>query len=123
MQYTLTSTLQMLTTITIKAFQGDPAHHLVQVFQCHLGTDRLVRPFRNTSWQTVDLVNNSDAFYATWDAEFELKVPGREGIMEGRGIAHCVRKDGKVSVWTMYEDPTPFVEMAMKRQKAQEPGS
>jgi hypothetical protein len=43
-----------------------------------------------------------------------LKIPGR--VMEGRGLIYCARKDGKVSVWTAYEDPTPFVEMAMKRQ-------
>jgi hypothetical protein len=38
--------------------------------------------------------------------------------MEGRGILYCARKDGKISARTAYEDPTPFVEMAMKRQMA-----
>ncbi|RFU26457.1 hypothetical protein B7463_g9896, partial [Scytalidium lignicola] len=66
----------------------------------------------------LDLVNDGNAFYAAWDAEFELRIPGQEGVMEGRGIIHCVRKDGKVGVWTMYEDPTPFVQMAMKGQMA-----
>ncbi len=66
----------------------------------------------------VDVVNYSSAFYATWDAEFDLKIPGWEGVVNGSGIIHCVRKDGKVGVWTMYEDPTPFVEMAMKGQVA-----
>jgi len=47
-----------------------------------------------------------------------LKIPGNEGVMEQHGIIHCVRKNGKVGVWTMYEDPTPFVEMAMKGQFA-----
>lgn len=36
--------------------------------------------------------------------------------MEQKGIVHCVRKGGKVGFWTMYEDPTPFVAMAMSGQ-------
>lgn len=40
--------------------------------------------------------------------------------MEQRGILHCVRKNGKVDVWTMYEDPTPFVAMAMAGQMPSE---
>lgn len=34
--------------------------------------------------------------------------------MEGHGIMYCVREDGKFEAMTAYEDPTPFVEMAMK---------
>lgn len=32
--------------------------------------------------------------------------------MDQQGIIHVVRREGKVAVWTMYEDPTPFVAMA-----------
>ena len=53
-------------------------------------------------------------FYAAWDAEYEMKVPGLEGGMEGSGIMYCVREGGKFQVLTAYEDPTPFVAMAMK---------
>ncbi|KAH8787218.1 hypothetical protein BGZ57DRAFT_950323 [Hyaloscypha finlandica] len=64
----------------------------------------------------LDIVNDGSAFYATWEDVFEVKIPGRERLMDQRGIIHCVRKDGKVGIWTMYEDPTPFVEMAINRQ-------
>jgi hypothetical protein len=43
-------------------------------------------------------------------------IPGQEGIVGWGGILHCVLQGEKVKVWTMYEDPTPFVEMAMKGQ-------
>lgn len=36
------------------------------------------------------------------------------GGMEGHGIFYCVLKDRKIEVMTAYEDPTPFVEMAMQ---------
>jgi hypothetical protein len=65
----------------------------------------------------LDLVaGNANALYATWEAVWEVKIPGQEGTMEQRGILHCVRKNGKVEAWTMYEDPTPFVAMAMAGQ-------
>lgn len=63
-----------------------------------------------------DLVKDSQAFYAAWAASFEIKLPGQEGTLEGGGIMYCVREGGKAKVWTAYEDPTPFVEMAMKGQ-------
>ncbi|KAH8810924.1 hypothetical protein F5884DRAFT_830864 [Xylogone sp. PMI_703] len=66
----------------------------------------------------VDVVNGGSAYYATFEAEFDVRVPGQEGVMEGRGIIHCILKDGKVAVWTMYEDPTPFIELALRAQKA-----
>jgi hypothetical protein len=50
-----------------------------------------------------------------------VKIPGRERLMDQHGIIHCVRKDGKVGVWTMYEDPTPFVEMAINSQSGPGP--
>ncbi len=45
-----------------------------------------------------------------------MKVPGREGVMEGKGIIYCTREGGKAKIWTAYEDPTPFVRMAMQGQ-------
>lgn len=64
----------------------------------------------------VDIVDDGKTFYAAWDAEFEMKIPGREGTMEGNGIMYCVREGGKFEIMTLYEDPTPFVEMAMQGQ-------
>jgi hypothetical protein len=70
---------------------------------------------------SLDLVaGNANTLYATWEAVWEVKIPGQEGTMEQRGILHCVRKNGKVEVWTMYEDPTPFVAMAMAGQMPSE---
>lgn len=34
--------------------------------------------------------------------------------MQQQGLMHVVKKGGKVKEWRIYEDPTPFVEMAMK---------
>ncbi|KUJ18515.1 uncharacterized protein LY89DRAFT_683475 [Mollisia scopiformis] len=65
---------------------------------------------------TIDLANNGNTLYAIWNAEFQMKIPGQEGTMEGNGILRVVLKDGKVAVWTFFEDPTPFVAMAMKGQ-------
>ena len=74
-----------------------------------------------TQADSLDLVaGNSNALYATWEAVWEVKIPGQEAVMEQRGILHCVRKNGKVDVWTMYEDPTPFVAMAMAGQMPSE---
>lgn len=66
-----------------------------------------------------DLVADGTRLYAVWDAEFDLKIPGQESVMEGRGILYIEFIGKKVKVWTFYEDPTPFVEMAMKGQMAQ----
>ncbi|PMD15902.1 hypothetical protein NA56DRAFT_709279 [Hyaloscypha hepaticicola] len=69
----------------------------------------------------LDLVaGDANALYATWEAVWEVKIPGQEAVMEQRGILHCVRKNGKLCVWTMYEDPTPFVAMAMAGQMPSE---
>jgi hypothetical protein len=61
-------------------------------------------------------VNDGKTFYAAWDAVFDLKIPGQECEMEGNGIMYCVREGGKFKIMTAYEDPTPFVAMAMKGQ-------
>lgn len=54
------------------------------------------------------------AYYATWNAAYRMKLPGQEEFeLPGSGILHCVLKDGKVSTFTLYEDPTPFVDMAL----------
>jgi hypothetical protein len=68
-----------------------------------------------------DVVNDGNSFYATWEDQFQVKIPGQEHIMEQRGIAHIVKKGGKIGTWTMYEDPTPFVEMAMQGQMGPPP--
>lgn len=34
--------------------------------------------------------------------------------MAQNGIARVTRENGKVKIWTMFEDPTLFVEMAMQ---------
>lgn len=84
-----------------------------------LGTDALSTPLdsRNPSNNPADLVNYSSAFYAVWDTEFEFKAPGQESFsFPGGGILYCQREDGKVKLMTAYEDPTPFVAMAMKGQ-------
>jgi hypothetical protein len=60
------------------------------------------------------LVQDKDAFYATFEDVFEVHIPGQEGSMKQSGLMHVVREGGKVKAWTIYEDPTPFVEMAMK---------
>jgi hypothetical protein len=36
--------------------------------------------------------------------------------MEQQGIIYCAREGGKAGQFTLYEDPTPFVAMAMKGQ-------
>lgn len=68
----------------------------------------------DTTSSRVDLVKDSDSFYATFEAQFEVKIPGQEQLMDQNGIIYIVRREGKVAVWTMYEDPTPFVAMAAK---------
>lgn len=60
----------------------------------------------------VDVVVDGNAFYARWDARFDMKLPGFEGVIEGNGIIHVVLKEGKVLEFTSIEDPTPFVAMA-----------
>jgi hypothetical protein len=68
-----------------------------------------------------DVVNDGNSFYATWEDQFQVKIPRQEHIMEQRGIAHIVKKGGKIGTWTMYEDPTPFVAMAMQGQMGPPP--
>lgn len=65
-------------------------------------------------------MNENQAFYAAYEAEFDFKVPGQECVLEGRGIMYVVREGGKAKIYTAYEDPTPFVEMAMKGQFSQQ---
>jgi hypothetical protein len=43
-----------------------------------------------------------------------MEILGHEGIMEGSGILKLVLKDKKIVEWTMYEDPAPFVNQAVK---------
>ncbi|KAG0645709.1 hypothetical protein D0Z07_8785 [Hyphodiscus hymeniophilus] len=65
----------------------------------------------------LDLVSgDGDTFYAAWKGDFYLKIPGQEGKMEQGGIMYIVLEGGRIKTWTAYEDPTPFVEMAMKMQ-------
>lgn len=65
---------------------------------------------------TLDLVEGKPStFYATYEAVFEIRMPGQEPMdMPQGGLMRVVREGGKAKEWTMYEDPTPFVMMAMQ---------
>ena len=64
-------------------------------------------------------MSDSEAFYAIYDSSFDYKVPGQEAVLVTGGALYCLRQGGKAKFLTAYEDPTPFVEMAMKGQFAQ----
>lgn len=89
-------------------------HHGIEAIKAHFKPFQSMVTAKSFKIKRIDIVDDGKTFYASWDEVFELKIPGNEGKMEGNGIMYCVLEEGKFKTLTAFEDPTPFVGMAMK---------